>query len=65
MKRVIRYFYKGALVSEDLLHDNGILEGWANNNPPYQPENYDRWEVKEIEPPYKLYHPSIEREIIF
>ena len=65
MRSIIRYFYKDALVLEEVLPSDGVEMGWANNNPPYQPNNWDRWEVKEVTPPYTLYHPTEQRELVF
>jgi len=42
---VIKYFYKDCLVAVMAISDEQKLEGWENNNPPFQPENWDKWEV--------------------
>ena len=42
---VIKYFYKDCLVLVTALPVDVKRLGWAKHCPPYQPENWDRWEV--------------------
>lgn len=46
MKHFIKYFYKDCLVSIMSISEEQKLAGWANNNPPFQPENWDKWLVE-------------------
>jgi len=50
---------------EELLSNSEENNSWSNNNPPYQPNNWDRWEIKEIETPYILYNPVSIKEVVF
>ena len=45
MSWVIKYYYKDCLVSVMGITIEMKRMGWANNNPPFQPENWDKWEV--------------------
>jgi len=45
MNFVIKYYYKDCLVATEALPIGIKRLGWPNNNPPYQPENWDRREV--------------------
>ena len=45
MEFVIKFFYKDCLVLVRPLPVDVKRLGWPNNEPPYQPENWDRWEV--------------------
>jgi len=46
MSWAIKYYYKDTLISVMAISIDLKRIGWENNNPPYQPENWDRWELK-------------------
>jgi len=45
MSWVIKYFYKDGLVKISPITGDEKRAGWDKHQPPYQPENWDRWEV--------------------
>ena len=46
MNFFIKYYYKDCLVAVMAISDDQKAKGWANNRPPFQPENWDRWEIE-------------------
>lgn len=45
MSYVIKFFYKDQLVSVMAVSNELRRVGWEKHQPPFQPDNWDRWEL--------------------
>lgn len=54
MKKIIRYYYKDAMISESFVDKGVIVDNDYNRNPPSQPANWDRFETQYVEEDYVL-----------